>query len=155
MIFPRSRWNDVGLRRPTLGWLVLVVGVVVGSGVGNGDGGLQTFLETLELFHVKDLQTTMQLHPGKDGGTVTKGHLVELGRTVKNDFVMTLGAVTDVIEVTGEAPRFAVVGRVNKGKSSIVATLAEDDSVRIDASMLRAKAVGEGGNLGFTLITIA
>jgi uncharacterized protein DUF3482/50S ribosome-binding GTPase len=32
-----------------------------------------------------------------------------------------------------EAPRFAVVGRVNKGKSSIVATLAEDDSVRIDA----------------------
>jgi hypothetical protein len=32
----------------------------------------------------------------------------------------------------GEVPRFAVVGRVNKGKSSIVATLAEDDSVRID-----------------------
>jgi Domain of unknown function (DUF3482)/50S ribosome-binding GTPase len=32
-----------------------------------------------------------------------------------------------------EPPRFAVVGRVNKGKSSIVATLAEDDSVRIDA----------------------
>ena len=32
-----------------------------------------------------------------------------------------------------EVPRFAVVGRVNKGKSSIVATLAEDDSVRIDA----------------------
>ena len=31
-----------------------------------------------------------------------------------------------------EAPRFAVVGRVNKGKSSVVATLAEDDSVRID-----------------------
>jgi GTPase Era involved in 16S rRNA processing len=31
-----------------------------------------------------------------------------------------------------EAPRFVVVGRVNKGKSSIVATLAEDDSVRID-----------------------
>jgi small GTP-binding protein len=31
-----------------------------------------------------------------------------------------------------EIPRFAVVGRVNKGKSSIVATLAEDDSVRID-----------------------
>ncbi|HYV67467.1 MAG TPA: DUF3482 domain-containing protein [Myxococcales bacterium] len=29
-------------------------------------------------------------------------------------------------------PRFAIVGRVNKGKSSIVATLAEDDSVRID-----------------------
>ena len=30
-----------------------------------------------------------------------------------------------------EAPRFAVVGRVNKGKSSIVATLAEDESVAI------------------------
>jgi hypothetical protein len=33
--------------------------------------------------------------------------------------------------VTG-VPRLAVVGRVNKGKSSIVSTLAEDDSVRID-----------------------
>jgi Domain of unknown function (DUF3482)/50S ribosome-binding GTPase len=32
-----------------------------------------------------------------------------------------------------EVPRLAVVGRVNKGKSSIVSTLAEDDSVRIDA----------------------
>jgi hypothetical protein len=31
-----------------------------------------------------------------------------------------------------EVPRLAVVGRVNKGKSSVVATLAEDDSVRID-----------------------
>ncbi|BDG03014.1 GTPase/DUF3482 domain-containing protein [Anaeromyxobacter oryzae] len=31
-----------------------------------------------------------------------------------------------------EVPRFAVVGRVNKGKSSIVSTLAEDESVRID-----------------------
>ncbi|HEY6100237.1 MAG TPA: hypothetical protein VIW03_12450 [Anaeromyxobacter sp.] len=34
--------------------------------------------------------------------------------------------------MTDEIPRFAVVGRVNKGKSSIVATLAEDDSVRVD-----------------------
>ncbi len=32
-----------------------------------------------------------------------------------------------------EPPRFAVVGRVNKGKSSIVATLAEDPSVAIHA----------------------
>ncbi|HYG66732.1 MAG TPA: DUF3482 domain-containing protein, partial [Anaeromyxobacteraceae bacterium] len=32
-----------------------------------------------------------------------------------------------------DIPRFAVVGRVNKGKSSIVATLAEDDTVRVDA----------------------
>jgi hypothetical protein len=31
-----------------------------------------------------------------------------------------------------DVPHFAVVGRVNKGKSSIVATLAEDDTVRID-----------------------
>lgn len=31
------------------------------------------------------------------------------------------------------APVFAVVGRPNKGKSSIVATLARDDSVFIDA----------------------
>ena len=30
-------------------------------------------------------------------------------------------------------PKFAVIGRVNKGKSSIVSTLAEDDSVNIDA----------------------
>lgn len=29
-------------------------------------------------------------------------------------------------------PKFAVIGRVNKGKSSIVSTLAEDDSVTID-----------------------
>ena len=29
-------------------------------------------------------------------------------------------------------PKFAVIGRVNKGKSSIVSTLAEDDSVNID-----------------------
>ncbi|MFQ5632581.1 MAG: GTPase, partial [bacterium] len=31
-----------------------------------------------------------------------------------------------------EIPKFAVIGRVNKGKSSIVSTLAEDDSVVID-----------------------
>lgn len=30
-----------------------------------------------------------------------------------------------------EVPRFAVVGRVNKGKSSVIATLAEDDRVAI------------------------
>lgn len=32
-----------------------------------------------------------------------------------------------------EVPKFAVIGRVNKGKSSIVATLAEDDSIAIDS----------------------
>jgi outer membrane receptor protein involved in Fe transport len=37
---------------------------------------------------------------------------VELGRTVKNDFVMTLGAITDVIEVTGEAPLVDVTSTV-------------------------------------------
>lgn len=31
-----------------------------------------------------------------------------------------------------EIPKFAVIGRVNKGKSSIVSTLAEDDTVAID-----------------------
>ena len=38
--------------------------------VGNGEGGLQTFLETVAMFHVKNLQTTMQLVPGPDGATV-------------------------------------------------------------------------------------
>lgn len=38
--------------------------------VGNGDGGLQTFLESMATWHVKDAQTTMQLAPGKDGGTM-------------------------------------------------------------------------------------
>lgn len=33
--------------------------------------------------------------------------------------------------MTTKAPAFAIVGRTNKGKSSIVATLAEDDSVAI------------------------
>ena len=37
---------------------------------------------------------------------------VSLGRTVKNDFTMTLGAVTDVIEVTGEAPMVDVTSTV-------------------------------------------
>ncbi len=52
------------------------------------------------------------LQPSKYGLTATLDGFqtyqrnldVALGRTVKNDFVMTLGAVTDVIEVTGEAP---------------------------------------------------
>jgi len=52
------------------------------------------------------------LKPAKYGLAATLGGFqtyqrnidVGLGRTVKNDFVMALGAVTDVIEVTGEAP---------------------------------------------------
>ena len=35
--------------------------------------------------------------------------------------------------MSSTVPKFAVIGRVNKGKSSIVSTLAEDDSVNIDA----------------------
>lgn len=35
------------------------------------------------------------------------------------------------IDATPHAPAFAVVGRVNKGKSSIIATLAEDDRVAV------------------------
>jgi hypothetical protein len=34
--------------------------------------------------------------------------------------------------MSADVPAFAVVGRVNKGKSSIVSTLVEDESVRID-----------------------
>lgn len=34
--------------------------------------------------------------------------------------------------MTHDIPKFAVIGRVNKGKSSIVSTLAEDDTVVID-----------------------
>ncbi len=33
-----------------------------------------------------------------------------------------------------EIPEFAVIGRVNKGKSSIVSTLAEDDTVQIESA---------------------
>jgi hypothetical protein len=33
---------------------------------------------------------------------------------------------------TAGTPTFAVVGRVNKGKSSVVSTLVEDDSIRVD-----------------------
>ena len=34
--------------------------------------------------------------------------------------------------MNSDVPKFAVIGRVNKGKSSIVSTLSEDDSVAID-----------------------
>jgi uncharacterized protein DUF3482/50S ribosome-binding GTPase len=56
-----------------------------------------------------------------------------------------------------EPPRFAVVGRVNKGKSSIVATLAEDDSVRIDprpgtTTEVREYPVRVDGRTLFTLV---
>lgn len=56
-----------------------------------------------------------------------------------------------------EAPHFAVVGRVNKGKSSIVATLAEDESVRIDprpgtTTELREYPVRVDGRTLFVLV---
>src|ERR1044071_9600940 len=38
--------------------------------IGNGDGGLQTFIDTMATWHVKDLQTTLQVIPGKDGATM-------------------------------------------------------------------------------------
>lgn len=55
------------------------------------------------------------------------------------------------------APRFVVVGRVNKGKSSIVATLAEEESVPISEEPgttreTRAYAVEAEGQVLFTLI---
>ena len=56
-----------------------------------------------------------------------------------------------------QAPRIAVVGHPNKGKSSLVATLAEDDSVGIGANpgtTLRARAypLRVDGELLYTLI---
>jgi hypothetical protein len=57
----------------------------------------------------------------------------------------------------GDVPRFAVVGRVNKGKSSIVSTLAEDDSVRVDprpgtTTELREYPVRVDGRTLFVLV---
>lgn len=56
-----------------------------------------------------------------------------------------------------DAPVFAVVGRVNKGKSSIIATLAEDDSVPIDprpgtTTECRTYPVRVEGRVLFTLV---
>ena len=54
-------------------------------------------------------------------------------------------------------PRFAVVGHPNKGKSSIVSTLCEDDSVRISptpgtTTRVRAFPMSVDGELLYTLI---
>ncbi len=56
-----------------------------------------------------------------------------------------------------EAPRIAVVGHPNKGKSSLVATLAEDDSVGISATpgttlASRAYPMRVDGRLLYTLV---
>ena len=58
---------------------------------------------------------------------------------------------------SADVPRFAVVGRVNKGKSSIVATLAEDDSVRVDprpgtTTEVREYPVRVDGRMLFVLV---
>ena len=45
--------------------------------------------------------------------TVKRPIRVELGRTVTNDIEMTLGAVTETIEVTGEAPQVDVTSNVS------------------------------------------
>jgi hypothetical protein len=55
------------------------------------------------------------------------------------------------------APEFVVVGRVNKGKSSIVATLAEDEEVPISeepgtTQVARAYSVRVDGQVLFTLV---
>jgi len=56
-----------------------------------------------------------------------------------------------------ELARFAVVGRVNKGKSSIVSTFTEDDSVRVDPAPRSTRSCQEfrlrlRGRTLFTLI---
>jgi hypothetical protein len=56
-----------------------------------------------------------------------------------------------------ELPRFAVVGRVNKGKSSVVSTLAEDDAVRVDprpgtTTEVREYPVQVDGRTAFVLL---
>jgi hypothetical protein len=58
--------------------------------VGNGEGGLQTFVETLATWHVKDLQATLQLLPGKDGGTM-RYTLVDEPLTLSRPRVIELG----------------------------------------------------------------
>ena len=59
--------------------------------------------------------------------------------------------------IVSAVPTFAVVGRVNKGKSSIIATLAEDDSVRVDrrpgtTTELRRYPVRVDGQTLFVLV---
>lgn len=59
--------------------------------------------------------------------------------------------------MSGAAPEFVVVGRVNKGKSSIVATLAEEESVPISeepgtTQESRAYSVRVDGQVLFTLV---
>lgn len=59
--------------------------------------------------------------------------------------------------VPKELARFAVVGRVNKGKSSIVSTFTEDDSVRVDAAPRSTRSCQEfrlrlRGRTLFTLV---
>ncbi len=66
---------------------------------------------------------------------------IGLGRTVKNDFVMTLGAVTDVIEVTGEAPLVDVTSTVS-GITVNTGQLANSTPLGRDATQIALLAPG-------------
>ncbi len=74
---------------------------------------------------------------------------IGLGRTVKNDFVMTLGAVTDVIEVTGEAPLVDVTSTVT-GITVNTSQLASSTPLGRDATQIALLAPGTmGGDTAF------
>jgi hypothetical protein len=84
--------------------------------ISDADTGFErtTVTNTAGEFRFVALQpATYGLQATLDGFQTYKRDIaVSLGRTVKNDFTMTLGAVTDVIEVTGEAPMVDVTSTV-------------------------------------------
>ena len=74
---------------------------------------------------------------------------IGLGRTIKNDFVMTIGAVTDVIEVTGEAPLVDVTSTVS-GITVNASKLANTTPLARDATQIALLAPGTlGGDSAF------
>ncbi len=84
--------------------------------ISDADTGFErtTVTNTAGEFRFVALQpATYGLQATLDGFQTYKRDIaVSLGRTVKNDFTMTLGAFTDVIEVTGEAPMVDVTSTV-------------------------------------------
>ncbi|MDD5708425.1 MAG: DUF6067 family protein, partial [Kiritimatiellae bacterium] len=58
--------------------------------VGNGEGGLQTFVDTMATWSVKDLQTTLQLMPGQEGGTM-RYNLVDRTLTLSKPRTIAFG----------------------------------------------------------------
>ena len=84
--------------------------------ISDSDTGFErtTVTNTAGEFRFVALQpATYGLQATLDGFQTYKRDIaVGLGRTVKNDFTMALGAVTDVIEVTGEAPMVDVTSTV-------------------------------------------